>query len=261
MARIRTIKPDAFASESLAAVPVVARWTFFGLLTMVDDEGRARDEPRLVKAHVYPLDDEITAADVRGHLDALEKVDCIRRYEAGGKSYLYVPSFTDHQKINRPTPTKIPAPPQVSDGNPPPHGGLTEDSMSNPGAVTEDSPPERKGKEGKGTRGSAQSTTTHTPPNGSPAATEDRTMRLVDKYASHCRGPLPRKFRADLYTQVDTAFADGFSEHHILQALKTLHEHQRPSPGLFPSLLQQVVNGVRRQLRPTGTGYDPLPVD
>lgn len=259
MARIRTIKPEAFTSESLSAVPVAARWTFFGLLTMVDDEGRCRDEPRLVKAHVYALDDDITAADVRQHLDALEKVDCIRRYQVGGRAYLYVTNFRAHQKINRPTPSKIPPPPPEVANTPPPGGRLTEPSVSSGGALPEDSPLERKGKEGKGTRASAHPSSL-SPHGGPPAVLEDQTRKLVDEYASHCRAPLPRKFRADLYGHVDTAFADGFSEHHIRAALQALHRHPRPSPGLFPSLLQQVVNGVRTPLRPTGT-YDPLPVE
>ena len=40
MARIRTIKPEAFTSESLAEVAISAERTLFGLLTQADDHGR-----------------------------------------------------------------------------------------------------------------------------------------------------------------------------------------------------------------------------
>ncbi|MCK9929460.1 hypothetical protein MXD62_20135 [Frankia sp. Mgl5] len=125
MARIRTIKPDAFASDSLSQVPVRARWTFAGIWTYADDDGRCRADARLIKAHVYPLDDDITARDVAADLDALEHVGCIRRYEVAAKLYLHLPGWADHQKISHPTKSKIPAPPESS-GNPPePSGRLS----------------------------------------------------------------------------------------------------------------------------------------
>lgn len=40
LARIRTIKPEAFVSESLATVSLTAERTFLGLLTQADDQGR-----------------------------------------------------------------------------------------------------------------------------------------------------------------------------------------------------------------------------
>ena len=42
MSRIRTIKPEAFRSETLSEISLEACWTFFGLLTEADDDGRLR---------------------------------------------------------------------------------------------------------------------------------------------------------------------------------------------------------------------------
>ena len=69
MPRIRTIKPDAFKSDSLSSVPRGTRWTFAGLWTYADDEGRARDNARLIHAELYPLDEEVTVEDVESDLD------------------------------------------------------------------------------------------------------------------------------------------------------------------------------------------------
>lgn len=135
MPRIRTIKPDAFLSDTLSSVPREARWTFAGLWTYVDDEGRGRYDVRLIKAALYPLDDTVTLSVLSGDLDELERVGCICRYSVAGRKFLHVPGWS-HQKINRPSPSKLPACPE-------PH----DDSMSDHGTLTEDSPPERKGKE------------------------------------------------------------------------------------------------------------------
>lgn len=147
MPRIRTIKPDAFLSESLSSVPRGTRWTFAGLWTYADDKGRARDDARLVKAALYPLDDDVTLDDVRHDLDQLHAIGAICRYHVEGRDYLHMPTWEEHQRINRPTPAKSP---------PCPHheGGMSghvldpDDSLSTHGAVTEPSTWEGKGREG-----------------------------------------------------------------------------------------------------------------
>lgn len=130
MARMRTIKPETFTSETLAAISVHARWTFAGLWTYCDDDGRGRSDPRLIKAAIWPLDDDVTAKDVAVHLDELEAQELICRYQADGKSYLHVVNFAEHQRPNRPLPSKLPACPRTT------HGGLTEDSLRTREQVT-----------------------------------------------------------------------------------------------------------------------------
>jgi hypothetical protein len=144
MARIRTIKPDAFKSDTLSSVSVLARWTFAGLWTYCDDEGRGRADARLIKAELYPIDDGTTLAHVEGALEELEGVGAICRYHAGSRTYLHIPEWASHQRINRPTDSILPG-----------HTGcaarLTDDSRTPHGALSESpvSPPDRKGT-GKG---------------------------------------------------------------------------------------------------------------
>ncbi|MFF5670298.1 hypothetical protein ACFY8S_09200 [Streptomyces hygroscopicus] len=109
MARIRTIKPEFFTSLTIADLPLTARLTFIGLWTHVDDDGRCVDEPRLVRAAVWPLDDR-TAADVENDLRALHDASLIVRYEHAGRRYLAVRSWREHQRIDKPKPSKLPAP-------------------------------------------------------------------------------------------------------------------------------------------------------
>lgn len=108
MARIRSIKPDAFTSLSLSEVERGIRWTFAGLWTHCDDEGRAEWEPRLLKAALYPVDDDITAADIDHDMKALESIGAVCFYAVGGKNYFHIPSFSEHQHPNRKVPSRLP---------------------------------------------------------------------------------------------------------------------------------------------------------
>lgn len=114
MARMRTIKPEACTSESLAEVPRAVRWTFACLWTHCDDNGRAVWNPRLVKAAICPLDDDVTIDVLRSEMAELERVGAVCIYEIDGKSYLHVPSWHEHQHPNRPQESKLPACPKTS---------------------------------------------------------------------------------------------------------------------------------------------------
>ena len=143
MARIRTIKPGFFTSEDVSALPLRARLTWIGLWTHCDDQGRAKDNVKLIKAAVWPLDD-ISLREIEEDLDTLAVAGRIVRYESDGLRLLAVVNWDAHQVINRPTPSKLPAPP-----------GLHANSWSTHGVVTDGSPQERKGMERKGTRARA----------------------------------------------------------------------------------------------------------
>jgi hypothetical protein len=113
MARIRTIKPELFQSATLAKVSLAAERTFNGLLTQADDEGRLKDQPAVLNGALWPereeRDDHPTSA-MRADLDALIEIGMLCRYESQpGRTHLHIPSFLEHQKINRPTKSKIPA--------------------------------------------------------------------------------------------------------------------------------------------------------
>jgi hypothetical protein len=119
MARIRSVKPEMFTSTTVAGLPMPVRWTFVGLLTYADDQGRGRDEARLVKAAVWPLDDEMPWQRVAEHLDELERAGLICRYEADGKRLLHVSGWSEHQAISHPAKPKLPECPKASHRVPP----------------------------------------------------------------------------------------------------------------------------------------------
>ncbi|MEW2293628.1 hypothetical protein ABZ719_13105 [Streptomyces sp. NPDC006743] len=148
MARIRTIKPEAFVSESLAAVSLTAERTFFGLLTQADDQGRHRDHAAITAGQLWVLRPEHTPGAVEQDLAQLADAGLICRYKGpGDKRYLHIVTWRQHQKINRPSASRLPACPHhdtqartapgvdasaagvgVMEPAPQPHGALREDS-------------------------------------------------------------------------------------------------------------------------------------
>jgi hypothetical protein len=157
VARIRTIKPEFFTSIPLSRLSLGARLTFIGLWTYCDDDGRARDEPRLVKAAIWPLEDNLPAEGVDVQLDELADAGLIQRYAVDGERYLAIKNWKEHQRIDKPKESKLPAPPtrRATDPEPP---------KTHPRLIPETSTREGKGKEGKGTdQGKTSSASTSWP--------------------------------------------------------------------------------------------------
>lgn len=142
MSRIRTIKPEFFTSPTVGDLPLGARLLFIGIWTQADDDGRLVCSEPVLKGQLFPYDEEVSVHDVGAWLEMLCDARLIRQYLVEGKAYLHVCGFAEHQRINRPTPSRLPAPPSdqpfrvIS-------GGFTEDSVSDQGVLT-------PGREGKG---------------------------------------------------------------------------------------------------------------
>jgi hypothetical protein len=114
MARIRSIKPELPQSESMGNVSRDARLTFIQLWTLADDEGRLRGNSRMLASLLFPYDDGedghvlTTAKDVEAWLVELEREGCIVRYQIDGAAYVQVANWLIHQKIDKPSKSKIP---------------------------------------------------------------------------------------------------------------------------------------------------------
>jgi hypothetical protein len=107
--RIRTIKPEFPQSESVGRLSRDGRLLFLMLFTIVDDEGRARAAPRMLASLLYPYDDDAKTHIVQW-LFELEREGCIKLYEVEGNAYLQIEKWLEHQKIDRPSPSRLPSP-------------------------------------------------------------------------------------------------------------------------------------------------------
>lgn len=107
MARIRTIKPEFPHSESMGAVSREARLCFILLWTLADDSGRLRGNSRMLASLLYPYDTDAGSL-MESWLSELEQQKCIIRYQADGSTYLQICNWLIHQKIDKPSRSKIP---------------------------------------------------------------------------------------------------------------------------------------------------------
>ncbi|WP_297533015.1 DnaT-like ssDNA-binding domain-containing protein [Thalassolituus sp.] len=106
MARIRTIKPEIWQDEHLAEVSAETMLLAIGLLNHSDDEGFFKAHPKLVEAAVFPIRE--TSLNIHGMLSELSNIGYIELFDGSdGKAYGLIINFEKHQKVNRPSPSKI----------------------------------------------------------------------------------------------------------------------------------------------------------
>lgn len=285
MARIRTIKPELFTSESLASVSLTAERTFVGLFTQADDHGRHRDHPAIIAGLLWPLRPEHTPVDVENDLQQLADADLLCRYTAqDGKRYLHIVTWHAHQKINRPSPSRLPACPThdgprpdptrardtLSEGSTRLHGGLSEGSVKVHRTLTDDSANRESAVRtafGEGSvsphggcdEGSPPGSRTLDPGSrtfpsgGASAPAPDTVPTLVAEYVNACRARPPESVLTRIGRETKTLVDEGVPAEHIRAGLELLR-----AKGLNPSALPGLVNEVMNADRPgVPTAYRP----
>ncbi|MFF4261984.1 hypothetical protein [Streptomyces virginiae] len=270
MARIRTIKPEAFASESLAAVSLSAERTFFGLLTQADDKGRIRDQSAVIAGQLWSLRREHGPVEVEDDLTQLDAAGLICRYEGeDGRQYLHVVAFALHQKINRPSISRIPSCPHHDLGVPhepslPVHGAVTEASrtgqaagrepamsreFAGQGQFSEPSQPVEGGltepdvspqRPDLGPRNRDLGTT----PLGGASAPAPQTVSakgLITEYAAACEHRPPSTVLGQLGQEAKKLLDEGIDPAHVRAGLDR-HRAKGLHPKTLPSLVHEVMN-------------------
>lgn len=109
MARIRSDKPEAYQSETLAEISLAAERTFKGMATIADDRGRLADKPAQINGELWSMRGNHTRDDLEAELAEMVKVDLVCRYTGcDGKRYLHLVRWDSHQKIDRPSRSRLP---------------------------------------------------------------------------------------------------------------------------------------------------------
>lgn len=96
MARIRTVKPEFFTSESVLSVSPLARLFFIGLWCEADRDGLLKWKPKTLKFRYLPGD----SVNIEKLCLELESAEMIITYSVDGNDYCEIPSFKSHQVIN-----------------------------------------------------------------------------------------------------------------------------------------------------------------
>jgi len=231
MARIRTIKPSFFTSLTIADLDLSQRLTFIGLWTHVDDEGRCIYDPRLIRAALWPLDDR-SISDVESDVNALSESSLVTLYSVADRTYLAVNGWSEHQRINRKTPSTIP----------PPNSRQIASSVTTHGGLNEEVHRERKGREGN-----KEATTS-----GAVAPRANiggPTQILIGEWLQRQADRPPTAVINQLAKQITQLVKDGIDHTVIREAL----DHWT-SRGLHPSTLPSVVHEIQTKPgRPTKT--------
>jgi hypothetical protein len=144
MPRIRTIKPEFFLDDEVAALKPLTRLLYVGLWTQADRAGRLKDKPTRIKAAILPYD----RCNVDAMLDELVTPGFITRYHVDGHDYIEIRNFGSHQRFNNESTDVLP--------------GVCEDYVSPSVAVIHGK--EGKGKEGKGGEGTRACAREDAPP-------------------------------------------------------------------------------------------------
>ncbi len=133
MARIRTVKPELWSSPDTAACKDPwARLLFIAMWNWADDSGRGTANPKELAGFAFPNDDDIDAASIRRMLSEVSRAYGVALYKVGGRTYYAIPSWDDHQKIDRKSQAKYPGPDEGDPWSPDPQH--TPDQDRNNGA-------------------------------------------------------------------------------------------------------------------------------
>ena len=123
--RNRMIKKEFWTDDKILDLGPVERLLFIGIWNFSDDEGILKNNSKVLKAQIFPADD-ITASDIDLMLKNMVKIGLL--LINNDATLLKVKNWQDHQKINRPTPSKYEFVPGES-------ASFIEASVSNHGAL------------------------------------------------------------------------------------------------------------------------------
>ena len=145
MPRIRTIKPEFWTDTKVIGLSVEARLLFLGSWNFADDYGCLAPDAMQLKLRVLPTS-TADACELVAEIFAAGLFERLRGQ--GGRDFWHVTNWSKHQRVNRPTESEYGLP---TEWKPAATGGFSEDSLSDHGAVRDDSVSTHDGMEGKGT--------------------------------------------------------------------------------------------------------------
>lgn len=160
MPRKRMIDPGIWQSGHFKRLDYRQRLHLIGLFSNADDEGKLKGEPAVIRAQIFPYDDErVKLGQIESDLSTFEKEGLIEQYEVAGDRYIRIVKWAKYQKPSHPTPSKIPNPVDASGSSPetlanssghaPAQGSVGQDSQAecSEGKTTSTTKPTNWGKE------------------------------------------------------------------------------------------------------------------
>jgi len=94
----RIIKESICRSDSIDSLSWFEEVLFYRLIVVCDDYGRFDGRPAIIRGSCFPLKD-MRLKDIENALDKLSAAGMVRQYESGGRPYLQLISWEQHQQI------------------------------------------------------------------------------------------------------------------------------------------------------------------
>jgi len=105
--RIRTIKPEILTDHKAAQLSDIAWRLWVSTWLMADDMGRFPAEPIIIAGNAFP---GRSLTEIHGALTEASNAGFIFLYKVRGEQFGQISGWSKHQKINRPSGPKFPAP-------------------------------------------------------------------------------------------------------------------------------------------------------
>jgi len=110
--RIRSFKPECLQHRKVGRLSDFVFRLWFALVTHADDDGRQVADADYLRLLAWGYHPRVRTAQVERALETLAAAGLIQLYESGGTRYAALPSWRDHQYIQKRQPSKLPSPPQ-----------------------------------------------------------------------------------------------------------------------------------------------------
>lgn len=108
MARKRMIDPNIWQSEDFSKLSTLGKLVFIGLFSLADDEGKGRCNPVYLRSTLFPYDENLKSTDIDKTLLEISSNMSIIFYSNDGSNYYSLYNWSNWQKIDKPSKSKIP---------------------------------------------------------------------------------------------------------------------------------------------------------
>lgn len=110
MTNKRMLHECFFQSEDVAEWSIQQRYLIIGIISIADDQGRLRANPKWLRAKLFAYDD-VTTAEIKKDLEHVSQTnDTLTIYKIDGKEYIQLTNWWDYQSMGWAKPSEYPAP-------------------------------------------------------------------------------------------------------------------------------------------------------
>ena len=106
--RIRTLKPEHRAHRKVGKLSDRAYRIWVAMILEADDQGRLVADPDQLLSAAFPYQRSLTVQETEAALEELTAPGLVVLYTVQNTRYAWFPSWGDHQRIDKPKPSKLP---------------------------------------------------------------------------------------------------------------------------------------------------------